>query len=388
MSLLLSLDNSGFPLGNITNINHGNTANTRAGILRVQGATGNMRIAYIGDSTRAGGVDATHAAGNRLISPAAQAKTPIATALGVTVFEGSVWCACGKATVAAYNTYNPNFVGNSTTVSGSVVNGAGGAAFQHALTTGGATITPGFAFDRVRLLYRDPTVGRNIVWSTDGSAASGTITAGGTTNPLAVEINVGTGATFITLNCSTAAAFNWYGVEFYQATGNKIILANMGWNGSTATDWTNVAANSSALIHLTALANDATAELDLCFVCLGINDLFAGGATLTNFIPNLTTLINGIKALNCDVCLLTPNPLDTAKYGSEATQLANLYTPIRNLAHTLNVPLIDQKFIMGTWTQAQANGYMEAGEQTHLNQSGNTVIADYEKQFLQAALAA
>lgn len=372
-------------LAAMSGINSTNTANTKAAIQRVQGGTGNMRIAHIGDSTRAGGVDATHPNSNRLISPCALSAAGIASALSVTVVEGSFWGACGKTTQAAYTTYNPAMVGNSATFSTSVFQ-AGGAAFQHALTTGAAVWTPGIAFDRVRFVYRDPTVGRDIVWATDGTAAGGTITAGGTTNTTVVELNVGTGATFISFRPSVALALNWYAAEAYQNAGRKIIVSNMGWNGSTTTDWTTTAFNASGLITLTALANDAAAELDLCFVCLGINDLFAGQQA--NIVPNLTTLINGIKALNCDVVLLTPNPLDPAKYGSEASQLTNLYTPLRNLARTLNVPLIDQKFILGTWASVLSNSYAEAGEQQHLNQAGNTVVAAYETQFLQVALAA
>lgn len=358
------------------NITKSNTSLARAAINRVINGTGDARIMVIGDSTDAGtGSDSLAGNGLRTQSWPAVLSPLLATRFGITVNHEGIFGGVGKST-ANYALYNLAVTIGSATFAGTNV-GPGGPLWNHALTTGPMRFTPAAAFDRIRVFWKGNTTGRNIVWTTS-SGSTGSL-VGDSTFVFKTSVLTCTSSTWIEFKASTAATVEWVGVETYNNSGSKLFISNCGWGGSTSGDWVQATGGGTRpLVSIPLIAPD------LAIINLNINDMFAGTTTAT-WKANVQQIIDAVK-LSGNVILVTSNPLNISKYGSEAAQ-APFFTAIAELAAANNIPFVDMKtHLGGTWVAADASGYMSDNE--HMLAAGYSAKATKMDDVFSVLMAA
>lgn len=356
-------------------VTQSNTSRLKTALNRVIGGTGDALWLDIGDSTTAGtGSDSLAGNGLRAQSRPTAEASKIATRLGITVVDESVFGGIGKTT-ANYALYNPKVTIGSATLAGTNV-GPGGPLWNHALTTGPMRFTPSAAFDRVRVRWKGNTTGRNIVWTTSTTETGSLV--GDSSFAIKTTVLSVTSATWIEFKASTAATVEWIGFETYNNSGSKLFLNNVGWGGSTAADW--VQATGGGTRPLLAIPHMAP---DFGLINLNINDMFAG-TSISTWKSNVQQIIDAVKQSG-DCALMTSNPLNTTKYGSEASQ-APFFQAVRDLAAANNIPCIDLKTQMVDWATANSNNYMSDNE--HMLAAGYTYAATFVDDFVRVVMAA
>jgi lysophospholipase L1-like esterase len=92
---------------------------------------------------------------------------------------------------------------------------------------------------------------------------------------------------------------------------------------------------------------------------------------LSTVTSNMTTVINALKSVNCDVILMSGAPSEAGVYASYPTQAAYVAN-MKSLAYAANVPFIDIWGLFGgTWNSSAMN------DSLHPNQTGYALIAGY-----------
>lgn len=177
------------------------------------------------------------------------------------------------------------------------------------------------------------------------------------------------GALGIGLDQGGAATGNAWAVGFaaWSAANKGVAVYNMGWSGSTTTNWI---AAVNAYDPLPALA---ATTADLHIINLGINDWGSSVAQAT-FQSQLQTIATNAKALGGDLMMIGPVRSDPSLGVTLATQ--NQYVArIQTVATALGAYFFDIASIpsFANYTVANAAGLM--GDGKHPNAAGYLVIA-------------
>ncbi len=125
---------------------------------------------------------------------------------------------------------------------------------------------------------------------------------------------------------------------------------------------------------------------DIVFICLGMNDA-AKTVDGVNYKPihkyrkNIQNFITALKEINCDVVLMTPNPVNGPRGDYSRGDHVQYCDVLRDLALTNNVGFLDM------YTIYQENGYVSSSyiyDGIHQNAAGRKIFADKIGDYLNA----
>ncbi|MBB3691440.1 SGNH/GDSL hydrolase family protein [Sphingomonas sp. BK580] len=304
------------------------------------GVSGNIRIAFVGDSkTRFFPL-----AGAAPKSKPRRVGELLANA-GVPTITDTIFGAGGAGTMAEAVSYDPKLSGFSGWGGGNI--SLGGAAYYSGGTTAG-TFTPAKAVDRASFYFVQ----------TPG-AATFTVTKGPETFNLTSNGTAALGkadVTFTTKDNSPISIartgggnFNFVGLVAWDSATPAVEIANFGVAGVQSgfqADTANAWSPANAL---------ATYAPSLTVINLGTNDLNQG-QTLATFLANESTIIDKAQ-LSGDVIVIWPAVAGTtAGGGTDATRAA--WKPqLRALAASKGALFLDEEAMFGGRVGAQSGGW-------------------------------
>jgi hypothetical protein len=368
-------------------ITHANTAGLREGIQGVINGTANCRILCGGDSLDASACSDAFPLGFRgTARPAKVADLLAARYPSLYIEKRAIWNSAGKATVAAYNAMNPQFVGNSTTVGAGTT--IGGFNWQHAATSGAAVITPeGAPFTDIILHYTGPNLTRAIrIQGSNGQIF--TIAGDDLFTAKSLPFTFDAPCTNVNIRANTAAAINWMGIEFFTTTAKRISVENCGWNGSDSIDWKSVVSGSGPIRRLEQLhANHLTMHI-------GTNDCH-DSTPLVDFRANLQTIIDAqLTAVGQtypkSIAFMGLPPLDPTEYGGQ-TKINDYDAVIEDACNDNGIPFMKLSTYLGgpsgLYSVSLAAGYSYT-DLTHITPLGAAKAAELDDMLVAAAMAA
>ena len=324
---------------------------TKSKVSAVRGGTGTLRVLCVGDSTTAGN-DATKTTGWPAAAwPAQAAKT---------LTDDGIKAEAGMGIAPA--TSNLTVDGRWTVGSGwswlqsADIGWGSGVCLRTsnaAAATGTLQFNPGLTYEKVDVYY---TVSSNASFQ-----AVLDVIVGGTT--LGQINNAGAGgigkATFtpaaatsspVVIDPVSGAAIYILGIECYTAAGT-VRLANVGVAGSHSQNWENDNGGYAPLDCIRAYAPDLT------IINLGINDSGWTPARATVGLTNSLTTIGDAADASGDVILCTFVPSADNSDKDETAQ-AGYWPAIRSLAATKGWGLLDIQVRYGSYSAANARGWM------------------------------
>jgi len=324
----------------------------RAAFARVRSGTGRAVVATLGDSTWAGigaGATSDHNLQGARQHTVAWITSNILNGRGIPSTPDAVFSTGAVSTTAAsWQMYNPAVVVGSGWVISSQTT-AGGYLWQNGTTTGTAlSVTTTQPANTCDVYYANTNVAQFTLDLDGGAAVTVNVTSSGAS--LLKATVTGTDAIH-TLNIKrTGASGNVFigAIDCYSTATYRAAIWNMGIGGSQTSTWINATASWSPLNALGTYAPDLT------IINLGINDEGYSVAPAV-YAANLQTIINTAK-ISGDVILIMHHSCS----GHE-TQEPATYAALRQLAANNNVPLVDFRARLGSYTAASGNGQMFDG---------------------------
>lgn len=222
-------------------------------------------------------------------------------------------------------------LGGSSQMTG--INGAAGnvAATTQAGDTITFTLTPG-VYDRVDVYMIEAGAASANV-KIDG-VDYGTLNAGTAGGIYVTTINLPRGTHSQAVFTGLAQGMTFiYGVVFWDSLTPSIEVYNYGQPGADSAGITNGTATG-----YTSFGHILKTAPNLCLINIGINDINNGTQTAAQAVTNLTPLITALKAQNCDVILIVPQPFASSNYATGIVQFRTVY---ETMATTLGIGLID-----------------------------------------------
>ena len=251
-------------------------------------------------------------------------------------------------------------VGGTWGFSGSGYHGRG------RMGTGSATMlfSPSQTIDTFRVWYRKGTGGGTVTWSVDSGASTGSFSCSGATALAYVDIPCGSTGVHTLLITSPAATTYAFinGVEAMTGAAGGVKVSRIGYNGGKTTEA--VAGGAAADGSLACFAHTAP---DLTIIALGTND-YGGQTAVATFQANLTSLVT--NALTTGSCLLVAEPSQSSAL---TIPQSDYVAAIKAVGAANGVPVLDLTDRWGTYTQANAAGFMQDG--THPNATGSYDLA-------------
>jgi len=326
-------------IGDVFNWKASNTRRLQRSMGAAVGGTGYADHLFVGDSETASalgaGVENYPAMWPRVMRVALSAR-------GIPI-GGTGWVMTGNTPTVAPD---PRYVLSS----GWLDSGVG---YSYTTTNGSSmTFTADVPGTAISVAYNDTS--STFTVSVDG-ATPVTVTPGGT-NAIHFYTVTGLVDTTHTVAITATSAFVVpIAVNVYRASGLRVHDAAE--FGSQATQWaTNTYGNRVWNVAQTVL------NPDVVHISLGVNDLNAGGRTVSQVIADLTTIRNVWP--NADAILYGQYQPSGVATSTWAQYIQALYA----LAATLNCPLVDLYQRSGGYTNANTNGMM--GDTTHPNAAG------------------
>lgn len=256
----------------------------------------------------------------------------------------------------------------------STVGVLGGVACRLAATGNRLTFTPESTCDRFRVYFWYNGSLTYSIQATGGTALTGTLTSGsgtvfGTSTIRYFEVSAATlqagNSVTITRTGGAGTGLEIMGLEAWDSTKKQVIMCNVGVWGSKSADW--IVSDGTGRKALDLINTMPAGYFTFATVKAGIND--AGSAiAVSTYKSNLQTLINAIKAKGMDCILETDNPV-------QANNMAAYITALKELAASNNLLLINSYDAWGTYTYANAQGWM--ADTSHPSAAGYTNMATY-----------
>jgi hypothetical protein len=249
----------------------------------------------------------------------------------------------------------------------------------HAFGVAGANTADTFTFatsksaNRCDVYFLRFTSGGTFKVSIDGGAEGAAQATVGANGMGKLTLDLGTSASHtVRFRCNDANVF-LIGLAFYDTNARRALLWTQGGCGWTtaqidakaaAWDWGNNIANANLGLHLAiiegGLVNDRNAVADP-----------------TAAMNRIQSWITALKAVNCDIWLVNPEPV------SDSTTVSFAYrTALQNLANANSVTFVDLMTPHTTLTAWSGAGFNY--DNTHPNQAGYGFIAARYAQMLQA----
>lgn len=366
-------------ISGVYNFIKANTPNAIAAKGAMLEGTADMRIAYIGDSTVFGyGSDSNGFINAKVHSVTAQLADALTTA-GIPASADDLWgsgeAGTPSASIAGLISAEPKL---TRTGSGFVVNdfpciGGRTIGVAGADTVSTWTLTTAKSANRCDVYFLQFSAGGSFKYSVDGGAESAAQSTLGASGMGKVTLDLGTsGAHAVTFRCNDANVFT-VGYAFYDTNARRALVWNHGACGFTsgqidaktaAWDWGENIANPNLGLHLAiiqgGLVNDRNAVVDPAAS-----------------IARIQGWITALKAVNCDVWIVNPEPV------SDTTSVSFAYRDaLHALADTNSVPFIDLMTPHTTLSSWAGAGFDY--DTTHPNGAGYGFIAARYAAMLEA----
>ena len=125
---------------------------------------------------------------------------------------------------------------------------------------------------------------------------------------------------------------------------------------------------------------------DIVFICFGMNDAAKDSngnnyKPITTYRRNIQNFINALKAINCQVVLMTPNPVNGERGDYSRGDHVAYCDVLRELAEINDIGLVDM------YTVFKQNGYVSSSyiyDGIHQNAAGRQIYADHISAYLNA----
>jgi len=347
------------------NFTGSNLPNWTVALAAQQRGSSNAIIGCLGDSTVAG----QGAASNELASNAKSLSWP--TQLARLIPNGSWSSVWGDNNImaSAGNLHdfdarlNPSsWVVDSTIGSGTLCGG-----FFQGHPHGSYSFTPTNRIDTIELWYaRSPGRGFFTI-DVDGGKPLATIDCAGPDSFLKTTTVCPLG--FHTISVQRTATSDIYltALSAYNSTIKEVSVYNL---GGCRCGSSHFVVNQYPWNTLPAIA---AISPNLVIFQAGIINDWDDAVPFATVTANMTTVINKLQSVNCDVILMSGAPSKAGVYASYATQAAYVAN-MKSLAYAVNSPFIDiWELFGGTWKSSAMF------DSLHPNQIGYGLIADYAK---------
>lgn len=332
--------------------------NWSASVAKVRAGTADALVGFFGESTTVG----TGAGSGGGLIIGARPKSPPALFVkrlqeqGIPASEASFFGEHAIQTTggdfAAYDTRLAKIGGATNVADGSFLS-LGGIPWQ--INSSGKAIgfTPTETCDRADVFYL-VTSACNITptFASGATTPSSIVEASATTQVKKVTLSFtrGTGELRLTWASGNMVLI---GVRMYDSTTPAVHAMNFGINGFRADQLSTTTGPSYSTIAAAA----ATLGLSLAFIDMSINSAALNGlAGIAAWKGNISTFVAALRAVNCDVVLVTPAPTGTASPGLNGV-LAAYAQAGRALAVELGLPLCDMYARWGSYAAKDALGY-------------------------------
>lgn len=227
----------------------------------------------------------------------------------------------------------------------------GGATLQSPNTvTTTLEFTPVESFDTIDVYYVGSSSSGTMAVSVDGGAALDTFaTTNATAGLYKRTISCVLGTHTLKIVRTAGGAIYVAAVILRNSTAQSINVINAGWQGTAASHWANPSPAWGAYQAISVF------DPDLTVINLGINDVGLG-TSISSFTTNMTSIITAARAGGGDVVLIkfvesnnTTRPLATQQL---------YWDVIVSLADTYDCPLVMAADRVGSWEDANADGFM------------------------------
>lgn len=370
-------------IAGVYNFVKANTTNAIAAKGAMLEGLADMRIAYIGDSTAFGQNSTSQGTTNAKTNSVSQQLADLLNAASVPASSDDLWgngaAGTPSATMANFLLSEPRVTreGSAWTVQSFPCIGGRAIGVSGSNSTDTMTFATGRSANMLDVYFLRFTSGGSFVVSVDGGAESTPQSTLGANGMEKVTLYLGSSAAHtVRFRCSsTPANVFLIGLAFYDTNARRATIWNHGACGYTsatvdsktaAWDWGNQIANANLGLHLAiiegCLVNDRSAFPD-------------PAASMTR----IQSWITALKAQNCDVWLVNPEPVSDSTTTSRAYQSA-----LQALANTNSVPFVDFMLPHDTVTEWQGAGYGDPADLIHPNGAGYGFIAARFAAMLEA----
>ncbi|WP_454616301.1 SGNH/GDSL hydrolase family protein [Bradyrhizobium cenepequi] len=348
------------------NFTGSNLANWQRASAAQQRGEANAIIGCLGDSTVAG----QGAASNELASNAKSKSWP--TQLARLIPNGSwssVWgdnnvsAAAGDLHAFDVRLHRAGWAISNIRASGTLCGGS----FHGRPSTISQSFTPTNPIDTIEVWYaRSPDSGRFTI-DVDGGPPLAAVDCAGANAFMKATATCTPGHHTVNLRKTTTDSTDVYltGLRCVNSAIKEVSVYNLGGCRWGSADFVVDGHPWNTLPAVTAIAPN------LVIFQAGIINDWDDHVPLSTVTSNMTTVINALKAVNCDVILMSGAPSEAGVYASYPTQAAYVAN-MKSLAYAANVPFIDIWGLFGgTWNSAAMN------DPLHPNQTGYALIAGY-----------
>jgi lysophospholipase L1-like esterase len=350
------------------NFTGANLANWQAALAAQQRGKANAVVGCLGDSTVAG----QGAASNELASNAKSLSWP--TQLAKIIPNGSWSSVWGDNNVSA-NAGDPHRFDARLDRSGWTVDyikasGTLCGGFFHDQQTALANFfTPTNSIDTIEVWYAQAPDNGYFSIGVDGGPPLATVSCAGPNAFLKATANCTPGLHTINVQRMPNTENDVYltGLRAYNSAVKEVSVYNLGGCRWGSADFVVKTYPWSTLPAVAAIAPN------LVIFQAGIVNDWDNRIPLSTVTANMTEVINALKAVKCDVILMSGPPSEAGVYASYETQEAYVAN-MKSLAYAANVPFIDVWALFGSRWKASA-----MFDSLHPNEVGYELIAEYAR---------
>jgi lysophospholipase L1-like esterase len=345
-----------------------NLANWQAALAAQERGVSNAVIGCLGDSTVAG----QGATSNELASNAKSLSWP--TQLARLIPNGSWSSVWGDNNVTAaaghVHSYDARLDRSGWTINYIEASGTlCGGFFKGHPAANSSSFTPTNAIDTIEVWYAQSPGNGIFTIDVDGGAPLATVNCAGSNAFMKATARCALGAHTINVERTSGNANDVYltGLRAYDSAVKEVSIYNLGGCRWGTADFVVESDPWSTLPAVTAIAPN------LVIFEAGIINDWDDKIPLPTFASRIKTVIDALKAIHCDVILMSVAPSKAGVFASYATQEAYVAS-MKTLAYETDVPFIDVwNLFGGTWQE----GAMF--DSLHPNRVGYELIAGYAR---------
>jgi len=350
------------------NFTGSNLANWQRALTAQRRGAANAIIGCLGDSTVAG----QGAAGNELASNAKSLSWP--TQLAKLIPDGSWSSVWGDNNIAAsagiLHAFDARLSRAGWTIRNNKSNTLCGGFFHGQSSAATHSFTPTNPIDTIEIWYvRSPGYGYFTI-DVDGGSPLATISCTGPDAFLKTAAICQLGLHRINLTRTAADATDIYltALRAYNSAVKEVSVYNLGGCRWGSADFIANQYPWNTLPAMTAIAPN------LVFFEAGIINDWNDKIPLATVTSNMKAVIKALKAVNCDIMLMSGAPSEATGYYPSYTAQAAYVDNMKSLAYAANVPFID---VWGLWGGKWSKPAMF--DSLHPNGAGYGLIAGYAR---------
>jgi lysophospholipase L1-like esterase len=339
--------------------------NWDAAKLAVSGGTRNAKLLFYGESTTAG----AYADGSNVWTGALALSYPVDTAASLPGAATSTYTGTQGVPAGQQNIYDPQFTSSASNWNiGGNGEEIGYASLFNFTNTDPLSFVPTTPFDTLDLYYESKSILGSYTVDIDGESTT-TINQDTSTdklNEVKISTTLGTHTIDFTRSSGYAGILSF---ATYNSAQKQITTFVAGWSGGVAANLSSTA--NGPQDSLNALQFIAP---DLTILMIGNNDMNAS-TSISTFTTDVQNIITAAKASG-DIILVTDAPIAASNIGGQAplAEQQEYVNALISLAQSNGVNLVNLYQLWGSYTQANANGWM--ANTVHPNAAGYAQIAN------------